>query len=366
MAKIMLVEDDDNLREIYEARLLAEGYEIVSARDGEEALALAVKEKPDLIIADVMMPKISGFDMLDILRSTPATKDTKIIMMTALSQAEDKNRADKLGADRYLVKSQVTLEDVAKMTREVLDGITMPGNTVGPPSTVTLQGSPPPPTANDQPPINDQAIQVSTQTQATPQDDDSPLSAAPSSSNPITITSESPTAITSTAQSLVDEEGAVSRQIDEFVQNVDPSPPAIQPTEGQDTGAIPITVRQKTDNYSQPDSPTSATVTPVLTPPTPLQTTNTSPGAATTLLPPTKTTPESPSIGSTSTERVIQPINDLSQSGPDLNSLLEKEKAKEVISSPPADTILPPQPAVDNSSQSRPTASAPEHNDIAL
>lgn len=122
MAKIMLVEDDNNLREIYEARLLAEGYEIVSAKDGEEALALAVKERPDLIISDVMMPKISGFDMLDILRTTAETKDTKVIMMTALSQAEDKDRADRLGADRYLVKSQVTLEDVAKVARDVLAG----------------------------------------------------------------------------------------------------------------------------------------------------------------------------------------------------------------------------------------------------
>lgn len=119
----MLVEDDNNLREIYEARLLAEGYEIVTAKDGEEALALAVKEKPDLIISDVMMPKISGFDMLDILRSTPETKDTKVIMMTALSQAEDKARADKLGADRYLVKSQVTLEDVAKTAHDVIEGV---------------------------------------------------------------------------------------------------------------------------------------------------------------------------------------------------------------------------------------------------
>lgn len=122
MAKIMLVEDDNNLREIYEARLLAEGHEIVSARDGEEALALAVREKPDLIISDVMMPKISGFDMLDILRSSPETKNTKIIMMTALSQIEDKDRADKLGADRYLVKSQVTLEDVIRVSQELLEG----------------------------------------------------------------------------------------------------------------------------------------------------------------------------------------------------------------------------------------------------
>lgn len=126
MAKILLVEDDNNLREIYGARLTAEGYQIVAAPDGEEALALAVKEKPDLIITDVMMPKISGFDMLDILRNAPETKNTKVIMMTALSQAEDKERADKLGADMYLVKSQVTLEDVAASVRKVLEG---PGNT---------------------------------------------------------------------------------------------------------------------------------------------------------------------------------------------------------------------------------------------
>jgi CheY-like chemotaxis protein len=122
MTKLMLVEDDNNLREIYGARLAAEGYEIVSAKDGEEALAMAVKEKPDLIISDVMMPKISGFDMLDILRSTPETKNTKVVMMTALSQKEDQERGEKLGADRYLVKSQVTLEDVVRVVAEVLGG----------------------------------------------------------------------------------------------------------------------------------------------------------------------------------------------------------------------------------------------------
>src|SRR5579864_9136505 len=121
-AKIMLVEDDTNLSEIYQARLEAEGFEIISAKDGEEALALAVKEHPDLIISDVMMPKISGFDMLDILRGTEGIKYTKVIMMTALGQAEDKTRAEKLGADRYLVKSQVTLEDVIQAVHDVLEG----------------------------------------------------------------------------------------------------------------------------------------------------------------------------------------------------------------------------------------------------
>jgi CheY-like chemotaxis protein len=70
-----------------------------------------------------MMPKISGFDMLDILRSTPETTNAKVIMMTALSQAEDKTRASQLGADRYLVKSQVTLEDVVATAHELLEGV---------------------------------------------------------------------------------------------------------------------------------------------------------------------------------------------------------------------------------------------------
>ena len=120
MAKLLLVEDDVNLREIYAARLQAEGYEVVSASDGEEALAVAVKEKPDLVVLDIMMPKISGFDVLDILRSTPETKHAKIIMMTALSQQSDRERGEQLGADEYLVKSQVTLEDVVNTVKGML------------------------------------------------------------------------------------------------------------------------------------------------------------------------------------------------------------------------------------------------------
>ena len=122
MAKIMVVEDDQSLREIYSIRLTAEGYEVVSAGDGEEALAVAVKERPDLVLSDVMMPKISGFDMLDILRSTPETKDIKVIMMTALSSEDQRKRGESLGADKYLVKSQVGIEDVIAAVHEVMGG----------------------------------------------------------------------------------------------------------------------------------------------------------------------------------------------------------------------------------------------------
>lgn len=145
MAKLLLVEDDKNLREIYGTRLAAEGYTIVAAGDGEEALALAIKERPDLIVSDVMMPKISGFDMLDILRSTTETRDVKVIMMTALSSEDQRQRGEQLGADRYLVKSQVGIEDVVRTVHEVLGDGSVESSTPAPtsvPATPPLVSAP--------------------------------------------------------------------------------------------------------------------------------------------------------------------------------------------------------------------------------
>jgi CheY-like chemotaxis protein len=164
MTKIMLVEDDKSLREIYGVRLLAEGYDIVSASDGEEALAMAIKERPALIVTDVMMPRISGFDMLDILRSTTETRNIKVIMMTALSSEDQRKHGEQLGADRYLVKSQVGIEDVVRVVHEVLNdtpslsapnpaGTTPPAQTVAPsaPATPVAPQSTPRPMAAAQP-----------------------------------------------------------------------------------------------------------------------------------------------------------------------------------------------------------------------
>ena len=149
MTKILLVEDDKSLREIYGVRLLAEGYDIVSAGDGEEALAMAIKDRPDLILSDVMMPKISGFDMLDILRSTTETKDIKVIMMTALSSEEQRQRGVALGADRYLVKSQVGIEDVVRTVHEVLTDAPVSGATAA----IVSTPAPQPPAPNPAVPV---------------------------------------------------------------------------------------------------------------------------------------------------------------------------------------------------------------------
>lgn len=118
--KILLVEDDATLAEVYRSRLDLEGFDAKVVNNGEEALSTTLSYRPDLILLDVMMPKISGFDVLDILRNTPEIAHIKVIMLTALSQTKDRDRAEQLGVDDYLVKSQVVIGDVVDRVRHHL------------------------------------------------------------------------------------------------------------------------------------------------------------------------------------------------------------------------------------------------------
>ena len=118
--KILLVEDDNNLADVYSTRLSAEGFTVTRVADGEQALAAAIKDRPDLVLLDIMMPKISGFDVLDILRNTPEIAQTKIIMLSARGQESDKRRAQGLGANDYLVKSQIVMSDIVSHIKEQL------------------------------------------------------------------------------------------------------------------------------------------------------------------------------------------------------------------------------------------------------
>jgi len=118
--KILLVEDDDSLASVYLTRLEAEGFMVKRVPNGEEALSATIAFHPDLILLDVMMPKVSGFDVLDILRNTPETANVQVIMLTALSQESDKQRAVDLGVDDYLVKSQVVIADVVERVKHRL------------------------------------------------------------------------------------------------------------------------------------------------------------------------------------------------------------------------------------------------------
>lgn len=125
--KILLVEDDDALASVYQARLELEGFDVRQVNNGEDALSATIEYKPSLVLLDAMMPKISGFDVLDILRNTPETANVKVIMLTALSQTKDKERAENLGVDDYLVKSQVVIGDVIDRVRHHL-GLAQPTN----------------------------------------------------------------------------------------------------------------------------------------------------------------------------------------------------------------------------------------------
>jgi DNA-binding response OmpR family regulator len=127
--RILLVEDDTSLADVYQARLELEGFEIQQVNNGEDALSSAISFKPDLVLLDAMMPKISGFDVLDILRNTPETANIKVVMLTALSQPKDKERAENLGVDDYLVKSQVVIGDVVDRVKHHLGVSTTPTST---------------------------------------------------------------------------------------------------------------------------------------------------------------------------------------------------------------------------------------------
>lgn len=291
MAKILLVEDDNNLREIYEARLQAEGYEIVSAKDGEEALVVAKKERPDLIIADVMMPRVSGFEMLDIIRNTPELKEVHVIMLTALGQAEDKTRADSLGADRYMVKSQVTLEDIVKAASDVLAGIpaNAPAAAAAAAATDTAQPAP----AADATATPATAIPVSTPpaTSAAPAPD-VPVTQAPSVAIPVsapptdTATPQSQGAPTVPPQqdavpaTTVPEPSATDAQlVTDAVNDLVAGAPTVQdatatpaqpaPANPEPPTAAPAPVAPPVDlSAPQPQAP--LTMEPVLTPPAPV------------------------------------------------------------------------------------------------
>ena len=200
MTKILLVEDDDNLREIFEMRLQADGYETVTASDGEDALAVAMKEKPDLIVADVMMPKLSGFEMLETLRAAPEMAPTKVIMMTALGQAEDQARGEKLGVLKYLVKSQVTLEDFARVVRDIL----------------------PPGKGKSSSEINKQESE-----KPMPEDNAAPTNPAPAGDNPIGGSSDSGLGSVGADQPTTDEEKQkVDEQVSDFAASTPAAPPA--------------------------------------------------------------------------------------------------------------------------------------------
>ncbi|MDX1535342.1 MAG: response regulator [Candidatus Spechtbacterales bacterium] len=112
--KILFIEDEPALQETLTTMLKSGGYEVVSALDGEKGIEFAEKEKPDLIVLDLVLPKKDGFVILEHLKDNEETKNIDVIVLTNLEGAYDIERALNLGAMTYLVKTNHTPEDILK------------------------------------------------------------------------------------------------------------------------------------------------------------------------------------------------------------------------------------------------------------
>lgn len=376
MTKILLVEDDKSLREIYGVRLLAEGYDIVSAGDGEEALAMAIKERPALIVSDVMMPKISGFDMLDILRSTTETRDVKVIMMTALSSEDQRQRGEALGADRYLVKSQVGIEDVVRTVHEVLGDVPEP--TPAPePAAEPVAAAGAPTTQQDAPAVtlpspteiaaaDAQARQFLDEISAVPAEQRTVLEsdkfAGPIATQVVTPAPTAPMA-------PLTQDGSATTPTQANPDNS--TPPATDPApfvlpSAAPTPAAPSAPPEPT--AGEPVTPTDPAPTPAPeVEQTPVSDPAPSPEPAPT--PPADTLPQptapvsspSPQPTSHGGERVIQPLSQEPQ--PDMSKMMEQELSDQLESMQAS-----PQPAPDSNDFTLPTpdAMAKPHGDLTL
>ncbi len=118
---ILLCDDDLTLREMYGERLKAEGFTVDLAKDGEEGLQKATSDHPNVILLDVMMPKMNGLDVLKKLKEQPETKDIPVIILTALIQDREKMESITRGADDYIVKSEAMPGDVIAKIHKVLE-----------------------------------------------------------------------------------------------------------------------------------------------------------------------------------------------------------------------------------------------------
>lgn len=387
MTKILLVEDDKSLSEIYSVRLRAEGYDILSASDGEQALALAIKEVPDLIISDVMMPNISGFDMLDILRSTTETRGIHVIMMTALSSDEQRQRGMALGADRYLVKSQVGIEDVVRTVHEVLGDASVPADTPAPlvnePKRATIEPGPSaratePAPANNSPEKAESDNIKANELNPNPETPGGPASSSNPATNSAAPTPTNPAPTTAAATATTVPASTTAAAAPTAPQPAQPEPTAIPAVPSAQQPNPLVAASRETPAASAPAAVTNIPVTtpanPVLSQPAPAATLPPPASAAT--APRTSTLPQPIAPFSTnrpgSSGRVIQPITPTDQEPIDYTARMSEELATyqnlNTIPAPQANpTNVFPQaaPAATPAAAPTPAPAAPEPASIA-
>lgn len=121
MAKILFIEDDPLIVKIYTTRLTADGYQVLSAENGEDGIKLAETETPDLVILDIMMPKIDGFGVLEKLRANEQMKTKPILVYSNLAQEEEIKRAQTLGATEFIIKANLSPTEMVEKIKKYLN-----------------------------------------------------------------------------------------------------------------------------------------------------------------------------------------------------------------------------------------------------
>jgi len=110
--RILICEDEPDMRGLLQSMIESADYDVITAEDGQKGLDLAIKERPDMILLDLVMPKLSGFEVLEKLRYEPATQDIPVIILSNLGQEKEVSRGKALGAVDYLIKADVHLTEI--------------------------------------------------------------------------------------------------------------------------------------------------------------------------------------------------------------------------------------------------------------
>ena len=118
--KVLLIEDEKEVAELYRLKLSLDGYEVITAENGEEGLEKAFSENPELIFLDIKMPKMDGFEALKKLRSSEKTKNVPILILSNFDEQDLIEKGMTLGANEYLIKSQFTPEGISKKIKDWL------------------------------------------------------------------------------------------------------------------------------------------------------------------------------------------------------------------------------------------------------
>lgn len=117
---ILVAEDDAFYAKIYQTKLTAEGFDVKLAENGEIALKLIAERKPDILLLDLIMPIMDGFQTLELLRKNNDTKDLKVIVLSNLGQEEDIKKTKNFGIVKYIIKTDISIQDLVKFVKEAL------------------------------------------------------------------------------------------------------------------------------------------------------------------------------------------------------------------------------------------------------